>query len=138
MHDPIDREDIVPMQSTETEYAWVVTKSYIEDEIPLDDWGKLSKGVDVSGPSWSGPHNATDRQLELAAKEGIPFRMYDDDKILYYSGRCWSADGVGDGSTGVLGLGEEFFGPLEDFGTPNAGATDIKYFNKHTKKWELL
>jgi hypothetical protein len=49
--------------------------------------------------------------------EDDQFRMYDDD-VLYYSGRLVSKDGWD---------GEEGFGPLDNFGRPNAGAVTIKY-----------
>ncbi|MCP4570567.1 MAG: hypothetical protein GY841_23530 [FCB group bacterium] len=39
------------------------------------------------------------------------FKMYDDDGELYYEGRASS----------------ESFDPLDDFGTPNTGCTEIKY-----------
>jgi len=50
--------------------------------------------------------------------------MRDCDNIDYYKGRI-----IGD-YTG--------FEPLEDYGTPNAGATDILYKNKDTRVWEVL
>ena len=40
------------------------------------------------------------------------FKMYDDDGELYYAGTIW---GDFDG-----------FEPLDDFGTPNAGCTEIR------------
>lgn len=107
-------------------YAWVVTKDYIHDDTPLADWGKLGKGVDVNV---QGPGRATPEEIRKAELEGQPFRMYDDDGILYYSGRCWSFDG--DGS-------EQAFGPLDDYGKPNAGATEIRYRDRTTGKWETL
>ena len=59
---------------------------------------------------------------ELLAKlkdgDGMEFRMGDDDGELYYSGRFVPAD---------LSDGDEGFGPLDDFGRPNAGAVTIKY-----------
>ena len=45
--------------------------------------------------------------------------MKDDDNIIYYRGRCiWTEDE--DLETAVIG-------PLDDFGTPNAGCTSIEY-----------
>ena len=40
------------------------------------------------------------------------FRMYDDDGVLYYAGKIW---GDFDG-----------FEPLDDFGMPSAGCTEIQ------------
>jgi hypothetical protein len=53
------------------------------------------------------------------------FRMFDDDGVLYYEG--YSNDNNG----------EKAFDPLDDFGLPNAGCTDIKYKNK-LGRWESL
>jgi hypothetical protein len=55
------------------------------------------------------------------AKKGRAFAMYDDDGELYYRGRIWTAAEPGT---------EADFGPLDDFGTPNAGCTEIRYGGK--------
>jgi hypothetical protein len=106
-------------------YAWVVTSSWIEDENGAE-FGKETK-VFVSGP-----RNASAAMTALAVTSGYPFKMYDDDGIKYYEGKCWTADPEGFG-------GEEFFGPLNDYGAPNAGCTEIKYpANGKTGKYEIL
>lgn len=64
-----------------------------------------SKGVE-------GPRDASDDVVENASR----FSIYDDDDILYYEGIIY---GDYDG-----------FEPLDDFGTPNAGATQIKINGK--------
>lgn len=68
-----------------------------------------------------GPRGCTMTAEEIAnhaaAKE---FRMFDDDKVLYYTGYCILPDG----------LTERAFDPLDDYGTPNAGATEIQYKNE--------
>lgn len=48
------------------------------------------------------------------------FTMRDDDKILYYTGRMITdeRDNVSD---------EACYGPLGDFGAPNAGCIEITY-----------
>lgn len=61
---------------------------------------------------------------ELKAGEGQRFRMYDDDGELYYDGRI-----VGD---------YDGFEPLDDFGMPNVGCTNIRYLNANTGAWETL
>jgi hypothetical protein len=43
------------------------------------------------------------------------FKMYDDDNILYYEGLSDDCDS------------EKAFSPLDDFGTGNAGCTEIHY-----------
>jgi len=54
------------------------------------------------------------------------FRLYDDDGNLYY-------EGVSSDSTS-----ERAFDPLDDFGTPNAGCTTIRYYRKDKGEWEIL
>ena len=49
------------------------------------------------------------------------FRMLDDDGEVYYIGYCSD---------------DSSFDPLDDFGTPNAGCTEIQY--KVNGKWEAL
>lgn len=69
--------------------------------------------------------NATPEQIERLKIAGYtePFKMFDDDGILYYSG---------------LTKKDADFDPLDDFGTPNAGCTEIQYYNPLTKKYETL
>jgi hypothetical protein len=55
-----------------------------------------------------------------------PFKMYDADGNLYYEG--WSDDCTS----------EKAFGPLDDFGMPNAGAIDIKYLDPMNHTWRSL
>lgn len=50
------------------------------------------------------------------------FRIYDDDGELYYAGVYGEGDNPGD---------EDQFAPLDEFGTPNAGATEIRYRSKN-------
>lgn len=52
------------------------------------------------------------------------FRMRDDDGDIYYTGRS------DDNSSEVA------FAPLDDLGTPDAGATEIQYLNNGI--WETL
>jgi len=52
------------------------------------------------------------------------FRMLDDDGIVYYVGYCEDGDS------------EEAFNPLDDYGMPNDGCTEIQYWENG--KWETL
>ena len=72
--------------------------------------------------------NATPEQVAQLKKDGFTahFKMYDDDGILYYSG-------YGKPLTDVEG-----FEPLDDYGMPNAGCTEIKYRDSVTGKYETL
>ena len=92
-------------------YGWIVDKDYIEE---------TDKPV-------FGPSGITEElKNRLLAGEGEEFKMYDCDGELYYSGRLIEDDDT------------QGFEPLDDFGMPNAGATDIHYKNKETGNWEPL
>ena len=67
-----------------------------------------------------GPHDCTFTAEEIRAK-GKRFRMLDGDDEWYYTGYAiFTEDEDGDE--------ESEFAPLEDFGTPNAGAVTIQYW----------
>ena len=87
--------------------GWIVVRDHLENQ-----------DVEVMGPSDISEEN----KKELKSGKGKKFQMFDDDGELYYSGRI-----VGD---------YDGFEPLDDYGTPNAGCTDIKYFENG--KWESL
>ena len=82
--------------------GWIIDIDHMAD--PTAKTGTNQNAVGLVGPSdYSGDGN------ELTHK----FRLLDDDGVVYYEGRS------GDDSD---------FGPLEDFGTPNAGASTIQYW----------
>ena len=94
-------------------YAWVIDTDHLHD--PTDGYIPNQAGT-------TGPRNTSEADLaRLARGEGWAFRMYDDDGILYYSGRL-----VVSGKT-TREDEDAMFGPLQDFGTPNAGAVDIRW-----------
>ena len=91
---------IAKMLSGSTGYAWQIDNDQINER-------HHRKGT-------MGPRGANPELVELLRKgEGDKFTMYDDDRIPYYSGRI-----VGD---------YDGFEPMDDFGTPDAGCTMIKY-----------
>jgi len=103
-----------------SKYGWIITKDHLAEDMgsidfpPRDDTNVL------------GPRDITPRlRRDLLSPEKCEnFRMYDDDGELYYEGRI-----TGD---------YEGFEPLDDFGTPNAGCTHIKYPGKAPDSWEVL
>lgn len=98
-------------------YGWLITKDHLYDP-------SLDCMTDEAGTM--GPRNIDPEQKRsLLRGRGRAFRIYDDDHELYYSGR-------------YLGPDEYMFGPLEDFGTPNAGATEIAYWDKSERRFKLL
>lgn len=89
--------------------AWIITVDHLAGEGERGDVGM------------AGPRGITPEQVaSLQAGEGREFRLYDDDQIIYYTGRSiWSDDEDGDEG--------QVFGPLDDFGAPSAGCTLIKW-----------
>jgi len=80
--------------------AWIIDKDYV------------AEGNEKSAVGVMGPRIYTGDGTELKKR----FRMLDDDGRLYYEGRSDTDDD------------ENALGPLDDFGTPYAGATIIQYW----------
>jgi len=95
-----------------TGYAWVITKDHLEDG---EENGTVGPGGTALSAAEISSHEKSER-----------FSMYDDDGECYYEGFF-----VGDDSTNG-------FEPLDDFGMPNAGCTEIRYSNPNTGKMERL
>lgn len=104
-------------------YAWVIDKDHLAEE------GAEPGSLAGNAATVIGPGAAPDELLaKLAAGEGRGFCLFDDDGELYYEGRIVSSEGEGS---------EDDFGPLDDFGMPNAGCTSIEYQNAEGK-WKTL
>ena len=97
---------------SKTKAGWVVTRDHLEEE-----------DVNIIGP-----HNADADHInsQTEAGETVPFRMYDDDGVLCYSGEM-----------SVECFKHRSEAPLEDFGTPDAGAVRLDV-RTDTKGWERL
>lgn len=112
-------------------YAWIIDRDLIANSDAAEGSYQNAKGL------W-GPHDADPGFVAiLHAGHGREFRIRDDDDEVYYEGR-W----VGphwreyDGAQ----MDELAFGPLDDFGRGNAGATDIQYRRNsdNTGEWVTL
>jgi hypothetical protein len=80
-----------------------------------------------------GPRNASDRdEARLQAGEGVPFRLLDDDRNVYYYGRRLEESDADEDYDG-----EPELAPLDCFGRPNAGAVIQEEKNKDGK-WEAI
>jgi len=89
---------------------WIITKDHLVHMGYGDDAGTI-------GPS-TAPDGITKEDPCLT----VQFQLFDDDGNLYYTGKMTeNAD----------------FAPLDDFGTPNAGCTYMKY-RKGNDKWQHL
>ncbi|MBL6280128.1 hypothetical protein JMF97_28600 [Micromonospora fiedleri] len=117
----------------ESPYAWVLTR---------DRAYELHGGESEVGTA--GPAQATDEMVARARTEGRRFRLLDEGDVdagvvadgkpvdpgergVVYEGLIWTA--------GEPGGGEDF-GPLDDFGQPNYGCTEIQYLD--SDKWVSL
>ena len=113
-------------------YAWIITEDLLADE---DE----PEGTYLNASGVAGPSDATEEQIEKA-KKGFLFRMFDDDGNVYYKGRLYIEPGNMGGNPEAVSYPEfnrpvcrwavdeeAGFGPLNDFGMPNAGATEIQY-----------
>jgi hypothetical protein len=96
-------------------YEWTITHDFIAEP-------EAEQGTNLNAVGVFGPRGAKRTHEEIAADpNGKKFRMFDDDGELYYEGILVGGDG---------------FEPLDDFGSPNAGATAIKY--KENGVWVML
>jgi len=94
-------------------YAWIIDTNHLS--VP----GDLDSEEGTVGPRDAPAHLVA--MLEDPAN-GATFSMSDDDGELYYTGRLVSDEPL----TGpnCMVEGDE---PLADYGTPNAGATEIRW-----------
>lgn len=101
------------------DYCWVIT--YVNTKAVGEECAD-EKGI-------AGPRGATEEQIALAKSHtsgSVSFKMYDDDGVHYYTGRIWHKGGENHCD----------FQPLQDFGTPNAGCTEIAYMVNG--KWQKI
>jgi hypothetical protein len=106
-------------------YGWVIDKDHISQDLGIVDF-KPRNDTNLMGPRNISP----EARIALKDGEGEKFRMLDDDGEVYYEGRIVGGDYMG-------------FEPLDDFGMPNAGCTEIQYqsdpeINHTGKRWETL
>lgn len=102
------------------DYTWVITWANPEVFPGMEQAEEIGT---------AGPYGTTDEMVAYAKKHGETFKMYDDDGEHYYTGKIVH---FAEGQT------EEGFEPLSDYGTANAGATEIRYKNPKTGKFETL
>lgn len=122
---PVTRPD-------ETDYAWIIDVDHLA-EPGASEGSWADNAATVVGPGNANPEMLRFlRDAGTAAAQGTVvidgrtervkayrFKMFDDDGELYYTGRM---------VTFPNGPSEEAcYAPLGDFGTPNAGATEIRY-----------
>jgi len=101
------------------QHAWIIDRDYAPEGEP----GTCLNATGLTGPRGASPESLT----ALAGGFGARFLMYDDDGNLNYSGRL-----LGDPDS------EDGFAPLDEFGSPNAGCTYIKYYDADSGEWTQL
>lgn len=106
-------------------YAWIIDIDHNPDP-------GFAEGTNCNAKGLTGPRDAPDLLIDILEGNAPPqdiaahaadcktftFNMYDDDGELYYSGRMITDEGDTE---------EACYGPLGDFGMPNAGAVSIRY-----------
>lgn len=108
-------------EETDTKHAWIITTDHLYET--SDDQQTATNEAGISGP-----HNAPARLLnglgdpmsDIYRKADV-FHIYDDDGVIYYTGRLATIDDTPDEDAQMA--------PLYDFGGPNASAVLIKYEN---------
>ena len=99
---------------------WTITKDHLADT-------DAKKGTNANAVGIVGPRGATLTHDEIVNHaDAVKFKMFDDDRNLYYEGVMVVEDY---GS-------EEMFFPLDNFGTPNAGCTELQYLEDGS--WKTL
>ena len=110
-------------------YAWIITKDHLNGPGGEFAGQGYADEAGTMGPS-DAPQELQDR---LRRGEGHTFRMYDDDGNLYYTGK---ALGTGEDEPVGENASENFcYGPLRDYGAPNAGAVVIRWHGH--QGWEV-
>lgn len=92
--------------------AWVIDKDHCADR-------NARQGTNANAVGMCGPKGYKGDGSELPHR----FRMFTDDRDLVYEGRCDD---------------DSSFGPLDNFGGPNAGCTIIQYWNPSKRVFEDL
>lgn len=110
------------MSDNVSPYAWYIDTDHLFNP----SWDGVVNEAGTVGPRDAPGGNK--RGLEAHYAHRHQFRMYDDDGELYYTGTLfWNGDPEPD---------EEYlYGPLADFGAPNAGAVVIRYTGR--PGWEI-
>lgn len=111
--------------------AWIITEDKIAGEEERAAYPDGKSNFHAVG--MTGPRNASDAdEARLEAGEGIPFRLLDDDREVYYYGRRLESSDADEEYPG-----EPELAPLNDFGAPNAGCT-IQEEKNADGKWEAI
>jgi hypothetical protein len=98
-------------------YAWKITRNYESAGDSRKPWGPGGLPAEIKSPNdidWTGAEK---------------FRLLDDDGNIY----CAGLHVEGDIDSCACG-----FGPLDDWGRPNFGCTEIQYLDEKTGEYRTL
>lgn len=91
-------------------YGWIITEDHLREEAQVPEVGIV------------GPRDITDEDIaRLKVGEGFAFELYDDDGEKYYTGRLVVSGDATPFDEDV------YFAPLDDFGAPGSGCTEIRW-----------
>ena len=115
--------------------AWIITKDNVApmlNEFVAHTHKGLEKCPQCDRGT-IGPRGASEADIaRLRAGEGVPFRLLDDDREVYYYGRrLETSDADADDPA------ESELAPLDNWGTPNAGAV-IQEEKNSDGVWESI
>ena len=100
---------------------WLITQDHLFDpDLERSKEGKMVVTPEIQSVWQEVDYEATAKEIK---SKGTHFKIYDDDGELYYSGYCTD---------------DSSFSPLLDFAQPYAGATEIRYRNNTSGKYETL
>jgi hypothetical protein len=108
---------------------WIITKDLIAEpgEKKRVGYGVLMSATVLTLPPKGDPTRRAAKEAYVATLP-YEFRLFDDDNVLYYEGRC------GDITSACE---EEAFGP-QDWAMNEAGVTTTEYRKVGATKWEDL
>lgn len=116
--------------------AWLITRDFLSQPGERNEsgtWGDTTNGVVLVrdgvtvGTNWAGLTGLDHPFMTIPLAETVPFRISDDDGEVYYEGVM----------TRELADSEDIFAPMDDFATPNAGATTLEIRGKDGK-WHTV
>jgi hypothetical protein len=100
----------------------LITRDYLAEQ------SGPPSAVGVCGPS----DLSDEMEKDLKNGAGRTFRLYDDDGIHYVTGR------IVDTTADESGSGAWDMAPLDDYGMGAMGCTEIRYWDRASRKWRAV
>ena len=100
---------------------WIITKDHIEDGAAVGIGSPYWKDTDVPADRSAWNRGEIPPEVLKEYELNVRFKMYDDDGNLYYEGRMQIED----------------FHPMDDFGMPNSGCTEL-WYSRNNEAFKML